>query len=195
MLCSSPASPHPAWCTVYAQISVPKEEEGWGGTGAQSKLYYWKEADWYVVGVCQRWSTLTHDLLNSSACMYAHEGGRQRENFTCQNVCVRAKVFALCAAWAKADGTRNRTFVSSLKMLICKLVTPKLKDDEGERQIDLWWSHLICFPCLPALVRVRHQGRAGAWQCSSVLCVRLIGEGIWSGGLEESPETSPMLPD
>lgn len=73
-------------------LSAKDEGEG-GGIQEQRKLYYWKEADWHVVGVCQRWSTLIHDLLNSSACKYAHEEGRQRENFTCQNVCVRAKVF------------------------------------------------------------------------------------------------------
>lgn len=54
-----------------------KDEGEGGGIQEQRKLYYWKEADWHVVGVCQRWSTLIHDLLNSSACMYAW--GRQAE--------------------------------------------------------------------------------------------------------------------
>lgn len=45
------------------------------------------------------------------------------------------------------------------------------------------------------LVSVRSCDWDRAWQFSPALSVWLIEEGIWSRGLEESPETSPMLPD
>lgn len=121
-----------------AQISVPKEQEE---TGAQSKLDYWKEADWRVVGVRQRWSRLVNDLLNSSVCILLCEiyrdGGRQREKRNSPParmcVCQKAKAFGIvrwCDRGMKAD---RRNKCNSWSFVLRSLFVSETETQEKKR--------------------------------------------------------------
>lgn len=146
-----------------AQISVPKEQEE---TGAQSKLDYWKEADWRVVEVRQRWSRLVNDLLNSSVCILLCEiyrdGGRQREKRNSPParmcVCQKAKAFGIvrwCDRGMKAD---RRNKCNSWSFVLRSLFVSETETQEKKRGEKTQSSNCrdegVCFVCLSQCICV-----------------------------------------
>lgn len=91
--------------------------------------------------------------------------------------------------WKEADWRGVRPVKYGADLSICSsplcLLVCKIYDGGGGGKKECSTCPCVCL----------QRSWVGAWHHCVALCIGLIGEGIWSRGLEESPETSPMLPD
>lgn len=163
---------------------MSKEQEE---TGAQSKLDYWKEADWLVLGVRQRWSRLVNDLFNSSVCMYVKYKKREADREKRETlhlpecVCQSQSIWRCVLVWESDEGRQTKMKCNSLSTVWrCLLERQKSREKGGQRDSQSppigGMRVSVLSPCICVCVRERKvaglSGSLAVQPCSLCLAYR-----------------------